>query len=43
MLGGGEVDAIWWDRLGLMLDESERRAAQEVVRHLQDYVGLGRP
>ncbi len=43
MLEGGEVDAIWWDRLGLMLDESERQAALEVVRHLQDYAGLGRP
>jgi len=43
MLEGGEVDAICWDRLGLMLDESERQAALEVVRHLQDYVGFGRP
>jgi hypothetical protein len=35
MLKGGEVEAIWWDRLGLMLDESERQVALEVVGHLQ--------
>jgi hypothetical protein len=34
MLTGGEVEAIWWDRLGLMLDESERQAALKAVRHL---------
>lgn len=34
MLSGGEVDAIWWDRLGLMLDESQRQAVLSVVRHL---------
>jgi hypothetical protein len=34
MLTGGEVEAIWWDRLGLMLDESERQAAIKAVRHL---------
>jgi hypothetical protein len=39
MLRGGEVDAVWWDRLGLMLDESECQAALKVVRHLQDYAG----
>jgi hypothetical protein len=33
------VDAVWWDRLGLMLDESECQAALKVVRHLQDYAG----
>jgi hypothetical protein len=39
MLTGGEVEVIWWDRLGLMLDESERQAALKVVRHLQAYTG----
>lgn len=37
MLRDGEVDAVWWDRLGLMLDEGERGAALKVVRHLQEY------
>lgn len=37
MLRGGEVNAIWWDRLGLMLDEGERGAALKVVRYLQEY------
>lgn len=37
MLRGGEVDAIWWDRLGLMLDEDECGAALKVVRYLQEY------
>jgi hypothetical protein len=37
MLKGGEVEAIWWDRLGLMLDESERQTALEVVGRLQAY------
>lgn len=37
MLTGGEVDAIWWDRLGLMLDESKRQAALKVIHKLQDY------
>jgi hypothetical protein len=40
MLQGGEVDAIWWDRLGLMLDESERQAALKAVRRLQSYKGV---
>lgn len=40
MLTGGEVGVIWWDRLGLMLDESERQAALKVVRHLQAAVSL---
>jgi hypothetical protein len=39
MLTGGEVEVIWWDRLGLMLDESERQAALKVVRRLQAYTG----
>jgi len=40
MLTGGEVEAIWWDRLGLMLDESERQAALKAVRHfLQTHIG----
>ena len=40
MLTGGEVGAIWWDRLGLMLDESERQAALKAVRHLlQTHIG----
>jgi len=39
MLRSGEVDAIWWDRLGLMLDESERLAALKAVRYLQEYTG----
>jgi hypothetical protein len=37
MLTGGEVDAIWWDRLGLMLEESKRQAVLKVIRKLQDY------
>lgn len=37
MLTGGEVEVIWWDRLGLMLDESECQAALKVVRYLQAY------
>lgn len=39
MLKGSEVEAIWWDRLGLMLDESERRTALEVVRRLREHTG----
>ena len=39
MLRSGEVDAIWWDRLGLMLNESERRTALKVVRHLREDTG----
>jgi hypothetical protein len=35
LLRGREVEAIWWDRLGLMLNESERQAALEVVHLLQ--------
>ena len=35
MLQSEEVNAIWWDRLGLMLDESERRSVLTTVRHLQ--------
>jgi len=31
------VDAIWWDRLGLMLDESERQAAMKTILYLQEY------
>lgn len=36
MLAGSEVAAIWWDRLGLMLDDSERQVALKAIRHLQD-------
>jgi len=39
MLSSGEVNAIWWDRLGLMLDESQRQVALKVVRRLQEYTG----
>lgn len=35
ILRSTEVDAIWWDRLGLMLDRGERRLALESVRRLQ--------
>ncbi len=35
ILRSKEVDAIWWDRLGLMLDPSERRLALESLRRLQ--------
>ncbi len=35
MMQSGEVDAIWWDRLGLMLDDVERQATLKVIRHLQ--------
>ena len=31
----GEVDAIWWDRLGLTLDDAERRATLRTIRRLQ--------
>jgi hypothetical protein len=31
----GEVNAIWWDRLGLALDDVERRATLKVIRRLQ--------
>lgn len=34
ILRSEEVNAIWWDRLGLMLDESERRLALTMVRRL---------
>jgi hypothetical protein len=37
MLKGDAVAAIWWDRLGLTLDESERQAALEVVGRLRAY------
>jgi hypothetical protein len=37
ILTSGEVDAIWWDRLGLMLDESERQAAMKTILYLQEY------
>jgi len=37
MLKSGEVDAIWWDRLGLMLDENERQAVLGVIRHLREH------
>jgi hypothetical protein len=37
LLTSGEVEAIWWDRLGLMLDESESQAALKVVSHLHSY------
>ena len=40
MLRSEEVDAIWWDRLGLVLDESERQAALQVVRRLQMSAGV---
>ena len=40
ILQSGEVDAIWWDRLGLMLDESERQSALKVVRRLQMSAGV---
>jgi hypothetical protein len=39
MLQGGEVEAIWWDRLGLMLDKGEHQTALEVVNRLQTYDG----
>ena len=39
MLTGGEVEVIWWDRLGLMLDESERQTALKAVQHLLAYTG----
>ena len=35
MLQSEEVNAIWWDRLGLMLDDGERRMTLKVVRWLQ--------
>lgn len=41
MLEGGEVDAIWWDRLGLMLDDNERQAALKVVRHMLRRPNMG--
>ena len=34
MLQNEEVNAIWWDRLGLMLDEGERWTALRVVRRM---------
>jgi hypothetical protein len=37
MLESGEVEVIWWDRLGLMLDERERQVALDAVRGLQKY------
>jgi len=37
MLESGEVGVIWWDRLGLMLDEGERQSALKAVRYLQEY------
>lgn len=36
MLTSGEIDAIWWDRLGLMLDDSERQAALKAVHNLRE-------
>jgi len=41
MLEDGEVDAIWWDRLGLMLDDNERQAALKVVRHMLRRPNMG--
>ena len=35
MLQSEEVNAIWWDRLGLMLDDGERRMTLKVARRLQ--------
>ena len=35
MLQNEEVNAIWWDRLGLMLDEDERWTALRVVRRIR--------
>ena len=35
VLQSEEVNAIWWDRLGLMLDEGERRTALRVVRRMR--------
>lgn len=37
MLESGEVEVIWWDRLGLMLDDRERQAALDAIHHLQEY------
>lgn len=34
ILHSEEVNAIWWDRLGLMLDEGERCATLDVVHQL---------
>lgn len=35
MLQSGEVDAIWWDRLGLMLDDGDRQITLKAIRQLQ--------
>ena len=35
MLQSEEVNAIWWDRLGLMLDQGEQRLVLAGVRRLQ--------
>ena len=35
VLQSEEVNAIWWDRLGLMLDEGERWTALRVVRRMR--------
>jgi len=35
ILQSEEVNAIWWDRLGLMLDDDERCTALDVVHRLQ--------
>jgi len=42
MLQSEEVNAIWWDRLGLMLDEDERRLALTDVRRLRRAARDGR-
>ena len=35
VLQSEEVNAIWWDRLGLMLDEGERWTALRIVRRMR--------
>lgn len=42
MLESGEVGVIWWDRLGLMLDERERQVALDTVRCLQKWADESR-
>jgi hypothetical protein len=37
MLVTGEADAIWWDRLGLLLDMSTRQSALDVVNRLHNH------
>ena len=36
VLQSEEVNAIWWDRLGLMLDEGERWTALRIVRRMRE-------